>query len=390
MVLLNLFSRTYNLPLFLNGKSFFLLLCITSHLQGEIIPFFNPTSTYKKNEATISVQGFIANDPVSIKDFFDDWEGSYSPESGDNIAIEELRVDIGTLVYDKYYIGYFYDRNMLGRTNRDFADAFHAIKNDLEFNTQQHYDLELELEGIEEHGLMISRNIPLIDTDDHHIILGASAYLSYTTDVQKGSLSGNGSISTDQTYSATASTDYYYMNNLLYDLDVIETSGIGYGLHLGLFYENKSYGFDIQLIANNLLSRSHWKNLPFSHVDIETSNQEINDDGHIEYNPTISGLEVYRDYTQHITPKYHLDVKKHFSHQIDLKAGIDIIDNVEIPYISVAKTWNKTQKVELIYEHRFKSKGIKYQDENFSLSVMSDGFNRASVLGISGSYIYRF
>lgn len=390
MVLLNLFSRTANLPLFLNGKSFFLLLCITSHLQGEIIPFFNPTSTYKKSEATIRVQGFIANDPVSIKDFFDDWEGSYSPESGDNIAIEELRIDIGTLVYDTYYVGYFYNRNMLVTVNRDFADAYYAIKNDLEFDTQQYYDLELELEGIEEHGLMISRNIPLLDTDEHHIIIGGSAYLTYTTDVQKGALSGNGSISTDQTYSATASTDYYYMNNLLYDLDVIETYGIGYGLHLGLFYENKPYGFDIQIIANNLLSRSHWKNLPFSHVDIETFNQEINDDGHVEYNPTISGLEVYRDYIQHITAKYHLDIKKHFSHQVDLKVGVDIIGSVDIPYVSISKIWNETQKVELIYEHRFKSKGIKYQDEHFSLSVMADGFSRASVIGISGSYIYHF
>ena len=390
MVLLNLFSRIKYLPLSISGKSLFLLLCFSSQLHSEIIPFFNPTATYNKNEATINVQGFIADDPVSIRDFLDDWEGSYTPANGDNFAIEELRVDVGTVLYDDYYVGYFYNWNYLVVSNRDFTDFYYSVKNDIKFATEQNYNLRVNIDGIEEHGIMISRNIPILDTEEHLILFGASAYVSYATDTQEGSLLGTSSIKTDQTYDANGYADYYYTKNLLYKLNVEDTYGIGYGIHFGLFYVNKQYDFDIQLTANNIGARTHFKNLPYSHVDIETKNQEINDKGHTEYNPTISGVEKYKDYIYKIPSKYHVDIKKHFSYEIDLNVGVDIIDNLNIPYISVSKIYNNTQKIELIYENKFHSKGIKYQDENFMLSVISDSFSNVSALGVSGSFTYHF
>lgn len=390
MVLLNLFSRKYSLPLSINGKSLFLLLCISSFLQAEILPFFNPATTYNTNEATINVQGFIADDPVSIRDFFDDWGGSFTPENGDNVAIEELRVDIGTVLYDDYYVGYFYNWNFLVTSNRNFVDFYYALKNDIRFDTSQNYGIKLDIDGIEEHGMMISRSIPVLDNKEHLIIFGASAFVSYAIDVQHGSAFGSSSIHADQTYDLSASADYYYTKNLLYDLDVVKTYGIGYGMHFGLFYENKPYGFDIQLTANNIGARTHFTNLPYSHIDLETNNQEINENGHVEYKPTISGRETYKDYVYRSPEKYHLDVKKHFSHKIDLNVGVDIIDNLNIPYISVSKIFNETQKVELIYENRFNSKGIKYQDEYFALSVITESFSDSSAIGISGSFTYHF
>jgi hypothetical protein len=390
MVLLNLSSRLKRQQLQNNCKTLFVLLSITSALQAEVIPFFNPTQIYQPNAATINIQGFIASDPVSLKGFFNDWEGDYTPRNGDNIAMEEFRLDIGTVIYDSYYVGYFYTRNLLAATNRGFVDFYHAIKNDTQFSHTQNYNLKLDMKGIEEHGVMLSRNYPLIDSDEHRLIIGVSAYLSYATDTQDGMLLGESSIGTNGTYNASGITDYYYQDNLLYDLVTEKTYGIGYGLHLGAMYVNKRYNFDIEVTINNVLARSYWSNLPFSHVDIESRNQIINDKGHVEYEPTISGLEVYRDYIQKIIPKYHMDITKHFPQEIDVTVGIDTVDSVTIPYVTVSKMLNDTQKVELLYETKFNSRGISFEGRNYGLSIMIDGFSSASTVSFSGSYIYHF
>ena len=390
MVLLNLSSSLKKLQLENNCKTLFVLLGITSALQAEVIPFFNPTQTYQANTLSVNIQGFIASDPVSLKGFFNDWEGDYTPRNGDNIAMEEFRLDIGTVIYDSYYVGYFYTRNLLGVSNRGFVDFYHALKYDSKFDHEQKYNLKLDMEGIEEHGVLISRNFPLLHSDEHELIVGVSGYFSYATDTQNGSLVGESSIATDGTYTASGVTDYYYQDNLLYDLDTEKTYGIGYGLHLGVLYTNKKYDFDIQFTINNVLARAHWRNLPFSHVDIESRNQIINDNGHVEYDPTISGLEVYRDYIQKIIPKYHMDIAKHFSQDIDVTIGIDNIDNVTIPYVTVATMINDTQKIELLYETKFNSKGIRFEGMGYSFSLMSNGLSEASAVSFSGNYSYKF
>ncbi len=389
MVHLKPFSKREKIESLSFLKSFIIIIGMTSRLFSEVIPFFNPTAQYLQHSAIMNIQGFIANDLVSIKGFFNDWEGEYSPRNKNNIAMEEFRVDIGTK-FCGYYVGYFYTRNLLAIANRGFVDFYHALKNDTPFDTEQNYHLKLEMNGIQEHGILLSKNMFILNNDEQKLMIGASAYLSYATDVQDGSLLGTGSISSDKTYSATATADYYYLNNLLYDLDVKNTYGIGYGLHLGLLYINKEYGVDLHILANNLVSKSYWKHLPFSRVKVESNNQIINNHGHVEYNPTISGLELYRDYTQEITPKYHMDIKKHFSQEIDVTVGIDSIENVTIPYITISKMLNKTQKVELLYETRFKSKGITFQGKNYTISLMSNGFSDTSAIAFSGNYIYHF
>ena len=153
----------------------------------------------------------------------------------------------------------------------------------------------------------------VIDTESHRVQVGMSGYLSYDVDIQSGVLSGKGSIFTDETYHTTAYADYHFMDNLLYDgWNVAETYGIGYGLHLGMIYDNKEYAFSVHVLVNDLFAKSHWKNLPYSIVNLETNNKVIGDDGYTEYDPIISGWEIYEDFTQVISPKYHIDIQQNF------------------------------------------------------------------------------
>jgi hypothetical protein len=71
------------------------------------------------------------------------------------------------------------------------------------------------------------------------------------------------------------------------------------------------------------------------------------------------------------------------------EVGYENVDYLHMPYVSFAKLFSG-KKVEVLYEHRFNSIGISYEDENFNISIISNGFANASAIGLSGSYIYHF
>ena len=372
------------------GRLFLLSLLITSAIQAGVIPLFNPLNPVPTTSTNIHIQRLTANDAVPLKDFFDDWDGRFDPKEGDNVFMHMSRLDIGTLLSDRYYIGYFYQKDIFAKSNRDFVDAYHAIKNHSEFDTTQKYKLTIDINGIEKHGILLSNQHILYATNQHSIKVGYAAYISYDTDLQQGNFTGDGSILQDDTYSISGLADYHFRENLLYDgWDTDSAYGIGYGFHFGLLYENRTYDMALECVANDILAKSYWKHIPYSLVHLETNNQAIGEDGYVQYDPTISGKEVYENITQKMPLKYHIAIKKYLDNGLEFQVGIDSVKYTTIPYISMTKDFDG-REITLLYEDRFNSIGIGYQNENFSLSVQANGFKNTSVLGFKGEYSYQF
>jgi len=354
---------------------------------GGVIPMFNPIDTNYKNYR-FSVQGFIADDPVTLHDFFNDWDGRYTPASTNNYALEFLRVDIGKNFENGYYLGYFYQRDVLIKTNRGFVDGYYIVKNNLTSNQIKEYDLKLDIYGIIRHGLMFGRQLDLYVNSSQKLSLGVSAFISYDTDIQYGSLKGKGSIYPDGTYDASATTSYYYMDNLLYDLDVRGTYGLGYGINLALKFEDTQYGYSISICANDLLSYTHWKDLPYSLVYIQTQNQEFNN-GYVSYNPTIAGWELYKDFTQKIEPKYNFEISKEFFQDYSLSAGFDYMYDIYFPYIKANIAFDD-MKLGCQYESKYNTFGIEYIDRYIHAKIYTDGIKNASAVGFLLDIHYSF
>jgi hypothetical protein len=386
MVLLNLYSRIYNLLRFRSRFILYTLFCI-SFVNAEIIPIFNPISNLKST-IQLNIQAFVANDPVSLDDFFHDWDGKCSPKDGNNFALELARIDIGYHTND-YYVGYFYQRDVIIRTNRGFVDGYYAVKNDIQPLNDTDYDLQMHIDGVIRHGIVVSKDYSIYSDTNNQLRVGLGAYVSYDTDTQSGYLKGKGVLHTDSSYDASAVADYYYMDNLLYDLDVDSTYGLGYGLHMAISYINSQYDFAINLIANDLLSRSHWKNLPYSLVYVDTKNQTIGEDGYVEYDPTIHGWELYKDFIQKIDPKYHIDISKSFDDDIDFLLGWEYTNHLSIPYMKVSKKFDD-YVLALQYDYRFNTVGIEYSSKIINLSIYSDGIANASSIGARLTLNYDF
>ncbi len=365
-------------------------LALLTPIHAGVIQFFDPLqSSYEPKSIKLQYQGFIADDPMAIKDFLDDWHGKYTPESNQNIAILDSRFDFGLNMDKNYYLGYFYQYNVFIDTQKDFTDLFYAVKNKNDLQEGRSYALDLDIDGIKQHGLIFSADRVVYDNDKYSITLAGSFYLSYGLDMQDGYISGDAKALGAKDYEIGAYSSYYYTHNYLYHLGVKDAHGYGYGTHVGINFENKEHLFSVKFLVNDLLSKMYWKDLPYSKIEIETKNKSYDKDGYVKYSPSIKGLEVYRDYTQNLERSYKLEATMMFDNS-KVIGGVDSKYSEYFPYIKVLYAIDDMQTVEVLHESRFGSFGLGYGYKNFSISVLADDFSDISSFGLNSSFFIKF
>jgi hypothetical protein len=355
-----------------------------------VVAFFNPSITHTSNTLHTEIQEFIANDVISLREFFGDWEKHYHPKSGQNIALQSLRVDIGGFFYKDFYMGYFYRYDVFIKTEKDFADLYHKIKNKQDFPVGRAYNLDLRIDGVKESGIMLAKRVVLYHDRNRQLHLGVGLSFLFGHDMQDGYSAGSAYTPSEKVYEITAHSAYNYTYNYLYDLDVSDASGVGFGSDISLVYHDSDCDFDASIVVNDLLSKIYWRDLPYSYVAIETKNKSFDSDGYIKYAPSISGLEEYRNTIQTLEPRVKLFFEKGVYHDMRVGTGVSFAYGENFPYFCVAKDFSKWENIALSYESRFRSFGVDYHDRFFHLGVSSDALSDASALGLRAGFMYRF
>lgn len=372
-------------------RSILLIATFILPLKAGVVAFFNPnkvTSSSRNIQSNLSY--LIASDPISLYGMFHDWDGDYHPKSNTNIAMQDMRLDIGTNLVNDYYLGYFYRYNVYINAGKDFTDFFYRTKNHLDLDPTRTYDLNLNIEGIEQDGFIVAHNKVVFDNGNDSIKIGGAWSFTVGRDMQHGTINGKATIPSNKSYEASGEVSSYYTHNYLYDLDVKKATAYGYGTDFSIEYKNKAYDVDVDFIVNDLWSKMYWKNLPYSHVNINTNNESFDEDGYIHYSPSISGTEVYKDFTQTIDPRYRIEVNKEMQNDLNLAIGTDFIYDTLFPYITVNKDLSESKNILFSYENKFKSFGIDYKDNSFSIGITSDGIQNISTFGLRGSFLYDF
>jgi len=373
-------------------KYFFLLLLPFTVLKAEVLQFFDPSGSRDVKNLHFQSAYFIANDPISLKEFFDDWSQDYHPKKGENLALQDFRLDIGGTFLQDYYFGYYYRYNVFIRTNKDFTDFYYTAKNKLPFERQKNYRLNLEIEGVTENGLLLSRSFLLLNDTQEKLTIGFAFSVAFGLDMQNGDVSGTARILNKKSYEIDAKTNYYYTHNYLYDLDVKNSDGFGFASHFALSYVNHYYQFYAKVIVNDLFSRMYWSDLPYSYVNLQTKNKSYDENGYVKYAPIINGVERYTDFTQKIDPRYKMMIEKEFvPHQIRLLAGAEYAYAHTFPYLGIEKAFfDGNHYAGIKYESRFKTVELSYRNRYFSIGIASDALHTFSAFGLYGNFIYRF
>lgn len=365
------------------------LLVSLATLKADVLHFFDPLQT-SDTRTSIRVGYFIADDPVSLYGFFHRWKGTYHPRHGNNLALQDFRIDAGRSVDSgAYYVGLFYRYNVALKANRDFTDFYRTIKQHLDFIPSQIYLLRLKIEGIRQSGLLAGMRRTLFVNDQRRLEIGGSVHIGAGFDMQEGYIRGRAHIPEKRVYEADAYAHYRYTYNYLYKLPVAQSHGVGMGTDFALRYRDMQYDYTLTLLVNDLLSRIWWFDLPYSNVKIKTANRIYDDKGYMRYNPSVSGVERKAHFLQTISPRWRLEAEKQsglYRFSCSVMHGYGTF----FPSFSIRRLFEKRQQLLVSYESRFRTVGIGYANDFIRLMFHTDRLRHASALGVSAQVSYRF
>ena len=356
-------------------------------LKADVISFFDPLPL-KKDTLSIKTNFFIANDPLPLYYLFHGWKKGYHPKDGKNIALLESRIDINK-IYDDLTIGYFYQYNAFIKTTKDFTTLVYLTKNKLNLQKAKKYNLDLQINGIKQQGLNIAKLIHFNKNNSNKIELLLGAYLSYATDMQEGYIKGDGISNSKKDYNILANSSYFYTHNYLYKLKTDDTNGFGFGTNISIIYKNLDYNYKIKLLVNDLFASIYWKDLPYSKISIKTKNKKYDNNGYAKYNPSISGLELYKDHWQQLKTSYKFETQVS-TRKMNFIAGVDSKYDELFPYLKIQRYFTPNNKLSLLYETRFKSFGMAYKYKAFQAGFTLDKFSDMSTVGLFSNFYFKF
>lgn len=353
-----------------------------------VFTFFDPINSDKSTAASANIEAFVADDPVSLGDLLDKWHGEFHPKSGTNLAVDDMRVDIGGSSKKWGYLGYTYRHQSFTAASSDTVELAWQQLNDIGFTPGRVYNLDISIEGFEADGIVYAKSFELLNSAERSLKIGVGIELLRGRNMQDGYLKGDAAANSSKDYDFSAVSDYRYTENYLYKLDVERAEGFGYTTHLGLSFRHKNVA--LHLLANDIYSEIEWKRLPYSYVVMNSSNKSYDENGFVVYNPTVSGIEKYIDYSQKLYAKYRAEGRLTTKENTLFTAGSDYVKGLWFPYAEISHLFRNGIKTAISYESRFKSVGVDISYSGLRLLLRGNDLNDPSALGVSLSYTIPF
>ena len=125
-----------------------------------------------------------------------------------------------------------------------------------------------------------------------------------------------------------------------------------------------------------------------SQVNITSNTKEYDSNGYLKNKPSISGYELYRDYTQKLEPKFMLEYQYNYNNNINLGIGSQYLNGFLLPSISIAYKETNNINYKLGYDIRFKEFLLELDIYNFKASISTNGIFDPSALNINLSYSF--
>ncbi len=361
--------------------------CLVTPAFAGVLPFFNPTYMSSQGDAFyVNTNLFLTDDPFTLKDLLSGIKtDSHHIKSGKNIALADVRVDVGYNDKKYGYFGYIYREEVLIDTNQDTVELLYLATNKKNLPVGKRYNLDLLIKAFKVQGIEYAKSFDLYHDKGYICNVGFALEGLKGKDMQDGTVKGNGVVNSKKDYSFNIVSHYDYTHNYLYKLDVQKASAYGYSSHLSFYLKKNNLSF--LLLANDILGKLYWKNLPHSDVKLASNNKVYNAHGYVRYKPTVSGYEGYKNYTQTLIPKYRLQLaykhKRYF-----LKLGSDVMYGIYMPYIESDYKVVDDFSLGLGYETRFHSVTFNSKYKNFVFNVKADNIFKPSTLGLNISYLF--
>ena len=379
MVRLNLYSKKLRQVL---------IACVCAlPAYAGVLTFVDPTQIASSHRHLIvNVDAFLTNDPFTLKDLFNGIKTD-SPhiKNGTNIALGDVRADLGYYHKDFGYVGYLYKEEIVIESNDDTIELLYLATNKKKLPVGKNYDLYFDIKAFAAQGIEYANRFDVCHGDEYECKIGFAFDLLQGKDMQDGIVGGYGHVNSTKDYSFDINTNYNYTHNYLYKLDVKGSSSYGFSSNISFFI--KKGDIALLLLGNDVFGKLYWKELPYSYVNLTSNRKYYDKNGYVRYKPYISGYEGYHDYVQRLMPKYRAQLS-YSKRRYNFKIGCDTIDGIYMPYLEGDYQLFHSFKIGVGYETRFHSVSLKTAYKKLLLKARVDDLSHPSTAGLQ--IYYRF
>lgn len=348
--------------------------------------FATPLSLFnhfeKSNPYNLSIEYYNANDAVALKDALEyNWYKGYSPREGSNIAIINHRIELG-MRYDEWYFGYALRYDMFIDTNKETTDILKLINTKSDLPLDRVYKVDIEAYGIATHNLIASRRFKL--NSQWNLFVGGAVIYAFGT--QDGFVDAYANIISKKEYDFEGYSQYYYDKNHLYELDVERPNAYGYSLNFGIEYHSNNHTF--RLLVEDFASYIFWKDLAYSEIFITSNTKEYDEHGYIKYNPSITGYEFSKEYTQKLQTKFLVQYAYQFTPKLTTNLALGYYNDYLLPFVGIKYEQNEKLNYSLGYEGRFNQLTFAFEYQNFKASLATNSIKNPTALSLNLTYSF--
>ncbi len=278
------------------------LLTISGRLRPPFFIFAALTSATTTVQADwgdyapyVRVESMTYSEPVTIKSAFNEWKGDF--EGGERQWTHNtLEAGVETA---RWSLGVFYRKDYDLRFRPDTADAYYKVQNQQDLTPGKTYLLDLRAQSFEAKGLR--GTFALRPADSLRARVGLSIFEASA--LIDGSIRGQGSALTTDSYNYDARVDYHYSEDLLFDRQVTPPSGWGAALDLRLDGEFTPWVRG-RMRVDDLFGQIWWRDTPYTRATASSDREHYDAEGNVSFDPLISGFEgVDRHHTQTLSPR---------------------------------------------------------------------------------------
>ncbi len=364
------------------------LLSTTESASAGSLSLFDPSSIAQTPQyQSHTLQLLLANDAFSLKGLFHNFDGAFHSQSDPYRLIGDIRYDFGVTVMEGLYVGYTYRKEAVIESSPDTMKLIHQVSQKLDLPVGKSYRVQLQIEGFETHGVVLAKRLPLSLSRDWEVTLGIGTELLYGIQTQDGTAKGRAEALSQNAYDFRWHSDYRYVTNYLYDLDVESTTAWGYTTHLSLQLAYQH--FHVEMIVNDMVGKLYWKALPYSRVDLSSANKLYDKEGYVHYRPIASGYEGTQRFTQTLMRKWRLQ-GGYYGESDGVTIGVDTIKGHSLSFIDFSHRYSDMMVVALGYVGYFNMVGMRIEYGENTFSIDTNGIKEPTAMKIGFGWQYRF
>ena len=368
------------------------MLCLphAARALDSVLPFASPVDAAGTGVGvSAGLHYFLGNDPLSARQYQKDWQGDYHPRNGLNIGLLSTRAEIGAQAAG-WRLSTVRRTELLIESGREMTELIRLYKTRETASPGQAYDVALNYAGYEAKGWRLDKAWRWNTGAGHDLGFGMGYSLLEGSRVRTGSAQGALTSQGSGNYAYAVRMDDAYTGKTYPFQTPGSPGGSGGSVDVGLDWKLPQ-GVRFEWIANDLLGRMRWHDVPGTVANAGTGVTSTDANGYINYVPALSGRNARREFTQKLPSRWGLSAEVPWRNFYAL-GSYSHLQHTSFPLLGLGWKFLEGWRVQADYDLRLKTYGFKLAGSRafIALRASQRDLSEARAYGVSAGATWTF